>query len=352
MGFNWENISDVWHWKRYTYLDSNYFWLLLAIPLIVFAFYYRENKSPRHFKFSTLSFFQQSSPLAHLRHLIPVFRTLALTFLIIAFARPQDIQDETYKSKVSEGIDIILAMDVSTSMDALDMDPEEEKDRLTAAKEIAEEFIAARENDRIGLVVFDGEAITQCPLTTDHLYLTRSINEIYSGMISDGTAIGNGLLTAVNRLRESKSKSKVIILLTDGKNTHGNIDPEMAADIAATYNIRVYTIAIGRDKNAPYRIPDMFGRMRKVNLPSEVDTKTLKIISEKTNGVSYRAKTGLELREVYQKIDQLEKSKVKITRFRVEPPEKFHWYAIAGLFFILLELILKLFIFRSLTFER
>jgi Ca-activated chloride channel family protein len=295
-----------------------------------------------------LAFFGPSSSLAHLRHLIPAFRVIAIAFLIYAYARPQDVKDETYQSKVTEGIDIVLAMDISTSMDALDLEP----DRLGAAKEIAKEFISNRPNDRIGLVIFDGEAITQCPLTTDHRYLLSSIDEVYSGMIMDGTAIGNGLITAVNRLRESKSKSKVVILLTDGKNTHGNVDPLTAADIALAYGVRVYTIAIGNKDKAPYEIIDMFGRKRRVELPSEIDTKTLQAISDRTNGVSYRAQNNEALRDVYATIDKLEKDKVKITKFRIEPPEKFHWFALAGLFFFILELLIRYTLFKSLSFER
>lgn len=348
MEFKWDDISDLWNVFEFSYADEKYFWFFLLAPVIIAAFYWRDIKTPRHIRFSTLSFFKESSPLAYLRHLIPLFRVLALTGLIIALARPQDIQDETYQSKVTEGIDIVLAMDISTSMDALDLKP----DRLGAAKEIAKEFISNRPNDRIGLVVFDGEAITQCPLTTDHKYLNTAIDQIYSGMITDGTAIGDGLNTAVNRLRESKSKSKVVILLTDGKNTHGTMHPLSAADVAAAYDVRVYTIAVGRDNKAPYRITDMFGRQRIVEYPSEVDTKTLQGISERTNAFSYRAKDNDALREVYAKIDQLEKSKVKITRFRIEPPEKFHWFAFAALFFMALEIILKNTVLKSLSFER
>ncbi len=352
MEFKWSDISDLWKVFDFSYADKNYFWFFLLVPIVIFAFYWRDIKSPKNFRFSTLSFFKESSSLANLRHLIPIFRVFALTFLIVALARPQDIQDETYQSKVTEGIDIVLTMDISTSMDALDMKEDMSVDRLETAKEIAKEFIANRPNDRIGLVVFDGEAITQCPLTTDHTYLSTAIDQIYSGMISDGTAIGDGLNTAVNRLRESKSKSKVVILLTDGKNTHGTMHPLSAADVAAAYDVRVYTIAIGRDNKAPYRITDMFGRQRIVEYPSEIDTKTLQGISERTNGVSYRAKNEDALREVYQKIDALEKSKVKITRFRIEPPEKFHWFAFASLFFVILELILKNTVLKSLSFER
>jgi Ca-activated chloride channel family protein len=348
MEFRWNDISDIFNVFEYSYANSGYLWLLLFIPVIFISFYYHEIKKPKHFRFSTLSFFKDSSPVASVRHLVPVLRSLTLLFLIIALARPQDIQDETYQSKVTEGIDIILAMDISTSMDALDLQP----DRLGAAKEIAKEFIANRPNDRIGLVIFDGEAITQCPLTTDHKYLNASIDEIYSGMIVDGTAIGDGLNTAVNRLRESKSKSKVVILLTDGRNTHGTMHPLSAADVAAAYDVRVYTIGVGRDKNAPYRVPDMFGRMRTINLPSEVDMKTLEGISERTNGRAYRAKDNDALRNVYTQIDQLEKSKVKITRFRIEPPEKFHWFVVFSLFFFMLEILLKNTFLKSLTFER
>lgn len=348
MDFRWNDISDVWNIFEFSYANKEYFWFLLFIPVIIFAFYWREIKNPKHFRFSTLSFFKDSSPLANVRHLIPVLRSLALAFLIIALARPQDVSDEVYQNKVTEGIDIILAMDVSTSMNALDLTP----DRLGAAKEIAKEFISNRPNDRIGLVIFDGEAITQCPLTTDHKYLSNAIDQVYSGMIVDGTAIGDGLNTAVNRLRESESKSKVVILLTDGRNTHGTMHPLSAADVAQAYGVRVYTIGVGKDKNAPYKLPDMFGRTRIVQIPSEVDMKTLEGISQRTEAKSYRAKDNDALRNVYTQIDQLEKSKVKITRFRIEPPEKFHWFAIASLFFLILEIILKNTVLKSLSFER
>lgn len=348
MKLEFNNIYDVFDAYEFSYANKEYLWFLLLIPVFVLLYYFWDYKNPKQFKFSTLAFFGAPSGLSVFRHLVPVFRSLAIAFLIIAIARPQDILDESYQSKVTEGIDIVMAIDVSTSMDALDLDP----DRLGAAKEIAKEFVANRPNDRIGLVVFDGEAVTQCPLTTDHKYLATAIDDIYSGMIVDGTAIGNGLITAVNRLRESKSKSKVVILLTDGKNTHGNVDPITAADIARAYNVRVYTIAVGNKDKAPYEIVDMFGRKRRINLPSEVDTKTLQSIADKTNGVAYRAQNNEALREVYASIDKLEKDKVKITKFRVEPPEKFHGFVMAAFFFFILELILRLTVMRSLTFER
>lgn len=348
MKLEFDNIYDVFDAYEFSYANKEYLWFLLLIPLFVFFYYLWDYKNPKHFKFSTLAFFGPPSSLSNFRHLIPVLRSFTIGLLIIAFARPQDILDESYQSKVTEGIDIVLAIDVSTSMDALDLSP----DRLGAAKEKAKEFVANRPNDRIGLVIFDGEAITQCPLTTDHKYLTTAIDDIYSGMVVDGTAIGNGLITAVNRLRESKSKSKVVILLTDGKNTHGNVDPITAADIARAYNVRVYTIAVGDKDKAPYEIVDMFGRKRRINLPSEVDTKTLQAIADKTNGIAYRAQNDEALGEVYASIDKLEKDKVKITKFRVEPPEKFHGFVMAAFFFFILELILRFTILRSLTFER
>ena len=243
----------------------------------------------------------------YLRHLPFVLRATAFLLLVVALARPQDVERLSHTS--TEGIDIMLSIDVSGSMLARDFKP----DRITAAKEVAGSFIADRYGDRIGLVAFAGEAFTQSPLTTDQGTLQTLLARIRSGLIEDGTAIGNGLATAVNRLRESEAKSKVIILLTDGVNNRGEIAPMTAAEIAKAQGIRVYTIGVGTEGMAPYPAVDLFGQMTFVQQKVEIDEKTLAAIAELTGGRYFRATDREKLRAIYDEINRMEKSKVEVS---------------------------------------
>lgn len=240
------------------------------------------------------------------RHIPFVLRLAALACIIVAMARPQRVNEN--QTTQTEGIDIVIAMDVSGSMLARDFEP----DRLSAAKDVAADFIAGRVGDRMGLVVFAGEAYSPSPLTANKNEVQTALAKVRSGVIEDGTAIGNGLATAINRLRESQSKSKVVILLTDGVNNSGVISPLMAADIAMDLGIKVYTIGVGKNGMAPYPAYDMFGQLIFQQMPVEIDEETLTEISEKTNGKYFRATDKQTLKEIYKEIDTLEKSKIEV----------------------------------------
>ena len=270
----------------------------------------------------------------YLRHLPFALRAAAFALLVVALARPQDVEQNVRTN--AEGIDIMLAIDVSGSMLARDFKP----DRITAAKEVAGSFIADRYGDRIGLVAFAGEAFTQSPLTTDQGTLQTLLARIRSGLIEDGTAIGNGLATAINRLRESDAKSKVIILLTDGVNNQGQIAPMTAAEIAKAQGIRVYTIGVGSEGMAPYPAIDMFGNLTFVNQKVEIDEKVLKAISDMTGGKYFRATDKDKLKAVYNEINQLEKSKIEVTE-HISYHELFLTWVLAALGLLMAEFLLS-----------
>ena len=270
----------------------------------------------------------------YLRHLPFALRAAAFALLVVALARPQDVEQNVRTN--AEGIDIMLAIDVSGSMLARDFKP----DRITAAKEVAGSFIADRYGDRIGLVAFAGEAFTQSPLTTDQSTLQTLLARIRSGLIEDGTAIGNGLATAINRLRESDAKSKVIILLTDGVNNQGQIAPMTAAEIAKAQGIRVYTIGVGSEGMAPYPAIDMFGNLTFVNQKVEIDEKVLKAISDMTGGKYFRATDKDKLKAVYNEINQLEKSKFEVTE-HISYHELFLTWVLAALGLLMAEFLLS-----------
>lgn len=270
----------------------------------------------------------------YLRHLPFALRAAAFALLVVALARPQDVEQNVRTN--AEGIDIMLAIDVSGSMLARDFKP----DRITAAKEVAGSFIADRYGDRIGLVAFAGEAFTQSPLTTDQSTLQTLLARIRSGLIEDGTAIGNGLATAINRLRESDAKSKVIILLTDGVNNQGQIAPMTAAEIAKAQGIRVYTIGVGTEGMAPYPAIDMFGNLTFVNQKVEIDEKVLKAISDMTGGKYFRATDKDKLKAVYNEINQLEKSKIEVTE-HISYHELFLTWVLAALGLLMAEFLLS-----------
>lgn len=315
---------------------------LLALPLLLLGLYvYRQIKgrSP-HLRVSIAAPWLQKGgvPLAVLRHLPMALFTAALALLVIALARPRS-SSEVEKVN-SEGIDIVLAMDVSTSMLARDFTP----DRISAAKDIAVEFISQRPSDRMGIVVFAGESYTQCPLTTDRATLINLMKEVQTGLIEDGTAIGNGLATAVARMMDSDAPSRVVILLTDGVNNSGEIAPETAADIAATYNVRVYTIGVGANGEAPYPVMTPWGvEVRRV--PVEIDEDLLRRIAETTGGEYFRATDNTKLSEIYSRINKMEKVRTTIDSFPVYK-ELYGGYALAALVCLLLMLALELFIRR------
>nr|WP_195459497.1 VWA domain-containing protein [Alistipes sp. D31t1_170403_E11] len=313
-----------------------YLWLLtLLVPMIGY-YVWRALQGGASIQISSVAGVVRAPRTVryYLRHLPFVLRAAAFALLVIALARPQDIEQNVRSN--TEGIDIMLAIDVSGSMLARDFKP----DRITAAKEVAGSFIADRYGDRIGLVAFAGEAFTQSPLTTDQSTLQTLLARIRSGLIEDGTAIGNGLATAINRLRESDAKSKVIILLTDGVNNRGEIAPMTAAEIAKAQGIRVYTIGVGTEGMAPYPAIDMFGNLTFVNQKVEIDEKVLKAISDMTGGRYFRATDKDKLKAVYDEINQLEKSKVEVTE-HISYHELFLVWALAALGLLLTEFLLS-----------
>ena len=316
-------------------------WLLIVPLLLVALYVYRELAGRRpHLRVSTAAPWLQGgySPLGVIRHLPVVLRTAALCLIIVALARPRSSTE--VEKRDTEGIDIVLAMDVSTSMLARDFTP----DRLSAAKDIAIEFIAQRPSDRMGIVVFAGESFTQCPLTTDRATLINLMKEVQTDLIEDGTAIGNGLGTAVTRLMDSDAPSRVVILLTDGVNNQGTVAPLTAAEIAKTYGVRVYTIGVGANGLAPYPVMTPWGmEMRKMQV--EIDEDLLKEISESTGGRYFRATDNTKLAEIYSEINKMEKSRTTMDSFPVYK-ELFGRFGLAALICLLLELLVGLFMRR------
>lgn len=317
-------------------------WLLVLLAPMIAYYIYRTLQGGAAIRISTIEGVRRAPRTLRywLRHAPFVLRCAAFVLLVVALARPQDVDEQRRSS--AEGIDIMLAVDVSGSMLARDFKP----DRITAAKEVAGRFIADRYGDRLGLVVFAGEAFTQSPLTTDQSTLQTMLSRIRSGIIEDGTAIGNGLATAINRLRENDAKSKVIILLTDGVNNRGEIAPLMAADIAADMGIKVYTIGVGTRGKAPYPVVDMFGNMSFQPMDVEIDEKTLEGIAERTGGRYFRATDNDKLQSIYDEINQLEKSKVEVTDYTVYH-ERFLALLLAALGVLLLE-----FVFSNIILKR
>lgn len=319
------------------FFEYPYLLWLLAVPFLLLALYvYRELKGLRaHFRVSASAPWLSggASIVRYLRHLPVLFRTLALIFLVIALARPRS-SSQTEKVD-SEGIDIVLAMDVSTSMDAMDLKP----NRLSAAKDIAIEFISQRPTDRMSIVVFSGESYTQCPLTTDRSTLINLMKELQTGLIDDGTAIGNGLATSVARLKDSNAKSKIVILLTDGVNNCGEITPKTAAELAKTYGIKVYTILVGSGGKAPIQRMTPWGP-EIVNAVVEVDESALKEIASTTSGRFFRAKDNTKLSEIYSEINKMEKTKTTVESFPVYK-ELYTYFALVCLVFLLFELIVR-----------
>lgn len=318
------------------------FWLLVIPALMLVHYVYIELSGRRpHLRVPDIKFWKAGgrSVLGVIRHLPFLLRTIALVMIIIAIARPRS---STKMDKIdTEGIDIVLAMDVSTSMLARDFTP----DRISAAKDIAIEFISQRPSDRMGIVVFAGESYTQCPLTTDRATLINLMKEIETGLIEDGTAIGNGLATAVARMQNSDAKSRVVILLTDGVNNSGEITPQTAADIAKTYGIRVYTIGVGANGTAPYPVMTPWG-VQMQNVEVEIDENLLKNIAETTGGRYFRATDNTKLSEIYSEINKMEKARTTIDSFPIYK-ELFTGFALIALACLLLEVLIS-FILRRL----
>ena len=321
------------------FASPHYLWLLTLLAPMTAYYVWRTMQGGAAIRISTVAGVLHAPKTVrhYLRHLPFALRAAAVALLVVALARPQDIEQNVRTN--TEGIDIVLAIDVSASMLARDFRP----DRITAAKEVAGSFVADRYGDRIGLVVFAAEAFTQSPLTTDQSTLQTLLARIRSGLIDDsGTAIGNGLATAINRLRESEAKSKVIILLTDGVNNRGQIAPMTAAEIARAQGIRVYTIGVGTEGTAPYPAVDIYGQptgdvvMAKV----EIDEKTLGAMADLTGGKYFRATDNAKLKAIYDEINQLEKSKVEVTE-RISYHERFLVWALAALGALLLEFLLS-----------
>lgn len=318
-------------------------WLLAVPALLVLHYIYLElSRRHSHLRVSTAVPWtvRGRSFMSILRHVPFLLRTFALVMIVIAIARPRSSQE--MERIDTEGIDIILAMDVSTSMLARDLTP----DRINASKDIAIEFIAQRPSDRMGIVVFAGESFTQCPLTTDRATLINLMKEVQTDIIEDGTAIGNGLATAVARMKDSDAKSRVVILLTDGVNNRGEISPQMAAEIAKTYGVRVYTIGVGKEGTAPYPVMTPWG-VEVQNVKVEIDEALLAEIAESTGGRYFRATDNTKLAEIYSEINKMEKARTTVDSFPVYK-ELFGKYALMALLALFLELVLNWFVIRRL----
>jgi Ca-activated chloride channel family protein len=333
---NW--ITDI------SFADKQFFWLFLLLPVMIAWYLIKLKKQEAEFNFSSFQNLGtiKSSFKASLRHVVFVFRLCVVSLLILVLARPQS--RSSWKDVKTEGIDIMLAIDVSYSMLAKDFKP----NRLEAAKEVAKEFIDARPNDRIGLVIFGGEAFTQCPLTTDHTIIKNLFSDINAGTVGQGTAIGLGLADAVSRVKESKAKSKIVILLSDGVNNVGEIAPLTAGDIAKTFGVRVYTIGVGTKGKAltPVSIfPN--GQMEYEYVDVDLDENTMTKIADETGGKYFRATDNESLRSVYKEIDRLEKSIISEKSFS-NKSEHFLPFALAAALFLLLEFVLRKTVIRSL----
>lgn len=317
-------------------------WGLLLVPIVGWWLFARDKKTHPYLNYADSGFVSsmKKSWRQRLYPMLHICRLLALTLMIVALARPQAKSKSS--SKNIEGVDIVMAMDISGSMLAEDFSP----NRLEASKQLAQEFIRARENDRIAVVAFSGEAYTQCPLTIDHGILENRIKQLKSGLIPDGTALGDGLAVSINRVRQSKAKSKVIILLTDGVNNAGSIDPLTASDLAKTYGIRVYTIGVGTQGLAPYPYKTPFG-IQYQNVKVEIDEALLSGIAKETGGIYFRATSKSKLKDIFKEIDQLEKTKIEVLSYehRAEEYKPFLW---AALLLLLIELAGRLFIFKTM----
>ena len=325
-----------------TFKNPEFFYLLLVIVPMTAWYIFRQKRNTASIRISsTAPVIKAPKSIRHyLRHLVFMLQMLAIAAFTVVLARPQSSTD--FENVTTEGIDIIISLDISTSMLAKDFSP----DRLEAAKNVAMEFISGRQYDRIGLVVFAGEAFTQVPLTTDRAVLLNLFQDIQTGMIQDGTAIGNGLATAVARLKDSNAISRVVILLTDGENNSGEIAPLTAAEIARTFGIRVYTIGVGTVGTAPYPVQTPYGTQLR-DIEVKIDEEMLQEIASITDGRYFRATSNTKLEEIYQEIDLLEKSKIEVREFS-RRSEEFMPFALAGILLLVLSLLLRTTVFRSI----
>jgi Ca-activated chloride channel family protein len=328
------------YFRNIAFGQPQFFYLLILIPLLIAWRIIKGRNQLAAINVSSVRGLQNISSWKNVFHHIPfILRLLALTCIIFALARPQTRNDE--QNAEGEGVDIILCIDVSGSMTAQDFTP----NRMEAAKRVAEDFIDQRVTDRIGIVIFSGESFTQCPLTTDHAVLKSQIQQIRNGLLEDGTAIGAGLATSVDRLRTSTAKSKVVILLTDGINNGGLIDPGTAKEIAKRFKVKVYTIGVGTEGYAPTPVNTPMGIVMQ-NAKVAIDEKLLTNIAFETGGRYFRAKDNASLKNIYNEIDKLEKSKVQITTFR-RFAEKFYPFVFAALLFLFLEVLLRFTVFKK-----
>ena len=323
--------------KNIVFANPEFFWLLLLLPLMLLWYWYWNKKSQANVTFSTTIAFKKTKNWSDaLYHLLFVLRMITIALIVVALARPQT-HSENAKTKITDGIDIVMAIDVSASMLSQDLKP----NRFEALKKVASQFVKDRPNDRIGLVIYAGESYTKTPVTTDKSIILNALSEITYGQIEDGTAIGMGLATAVNRLKESKAKSRVIILLTDGVNNTGFIDPQTAAELAAEYGIKVYTVGIGTNGMAlsPYALNadgSIIYRMQQV----DIDEPLMKKIAQVTKGRYFRATNNQKLQQIYDEINQMETTKIEEFKY-TEVDEKFRWWVLVAGFLLLLEFVLK-----------
>lgn len=327
-----------------TFANKEMLWLFLIVPAIIGWYIWKNKVYNPELKTSSLQSFEGigKSYKDYLRHSLIVLRILSISLLILVLARPQS--RSSWKDVKTEGIDIVMALDISGSMLAKDLKP----NRLEAAKEVAQDFIDSRPNDRIGLVIFSGESFTQCPLTTDHAVIKNLFEDIRTGMVKDGTAIGNGLATAVSRIKDSKAKSKVVILLTDGVNNQGAVAPLTAAEIAKAFGVRVYTIGVGTRGQALAPVamyPD--GSYQYSYVDVNIDEKTLTEIGDMTGGKYFRATDNDKLKDIYQEIDRLEKTIFEEKNF-TNKAEHFLPFALLAALLLLTEFLIKSFVLRGL----
>ena len=329
--------------ENITFANPKLLWGLLIITAAIVWYIFRHKKQEASVRYSDTTGFDNlpRSWKVYARHLLFALQLAALALLIVAMARPQS--SSTSQTSNIEGIDIILAQDISGSMLARDFKP----DRLEASKQVAADFVEGRPTDRMGLVVFAGESFTQVPLTTDHGVMLNMLKELKSGMIEDGTAIGDGLATAINRLKDSEAISKVIILLTDGMNNAGSVDPYTAAEMAKLYGIRVYTVGVGSYGTAPFPVQTIFG-VQYQQMKVEIDEKLLATIANSSGGKYFRATSNQKLDEIYAEIDKLERSKIEVTEFR-HLHEEFYPLVAWALALLLLEFILRKTVFRTIS---
>ncbi len=321
--------------RNITFAYPYLLYLLLLIPIFVYFYIRKFKTNVAEINFPSLKILEGAKKTLRERlvHLPFTLKMLSLAFLIVAAARPQTFS--TGENVYTEGIDIVMLLDISGSMLAEDFKP----NRLEAAKKVIDKFIQGRKNDRIGLVIFARESFTQCPLTIDYSVLRELLKQIKSGMLEDGTAIGIAIANGVNRLKDSKSKSKIMILLTDGVNNAGEIDPITAAQIAKDYGIRIYTVGVGTRGKAPYPFMTPFGKQYQM-VPVEIDENTLRQIAQITGGKYFRATDNRKLAEIYRAIDKMEKTRIRVTSYR-HASEKFYSYAGIGLLFLLIEILLS-----------